>query len=41
MAALDKIEYQDHGLDYKPKANMNDILILNLKTLIMVVFFIM
>ena len=24
MAALEKIEYKDHGLDFKPKANMND-----------------
>ena len=24
MAALERIEYEEHGLDYKPKANMND-----------------
>ena len=24
MAVLEKIEYKEHGLDNKPKANMND-----------------
>ena len=31
MAALDGTRYNSNGMNYKPNANMNDFLILNMK----------